>query len=114
MVTVDRKDSTYKSTFAWSSSSRVFSQVGCHIGISKYLTRKGNTALSRTRNKKNLPPTEMRTMNTMGINNECKLLTLGQESTLVPDICGSLLERKDLQAGHTVDVAEGCHQYDAD
>ena len=41
MITVNGKDSTYRSTFASSSSSRVFSQVGCHISISKYLTKKG-------------------------------------------------------------------------
>ena len=43
---------TYTSTLASSNSSRAFSLVGCHIGISKYLTRKGQTTLSRTKNKK--------------------------------------------------------------
>ncbi len=46
---------TYTSTLASSSSSRAISLVGCHIGISKYLTRKGQTTLSRTKNKKYLP-----------------------------------------------------------
>jgi hypothetical protein len=52
-------DITYRSTLAASSSSRVFSLVGCHSGISKYLTRKGHTTLSRTKNKKYLPQREM-------------------------------------------------------
>jgi hypothetical protein len=43
---------TYTSTLASSSSSRSFSLVGCHIGISKYLTIKGQMTLSRTKNKK--------------------------------------------------------------
>ena len=51
---------TYTSTLASSNSSRAFSLVGCHIGMSKYLTRKGQTTLSRTKNKKNLPQREMR------------------------------------------------------
>ena len=51
---------TYTSTLASSSSSRSFSLVGCHIGISKYLTIKGQTTLSRTKNKKYLPPSEIR------------------------------------------------------
>ena len=55
---------TYTSPLASSNSSRAFSLVGCHIGImiSKYLTtgRKGQTTLSRTKNKKNLPQREMR------------------------------------------------------
>lgn len=72
---INGTDSTYRSTLASSSSSSVFSQVGCQIGISKYLTRKGHTALSRTKNKKNLPPTEMRTMNIRIIQNQCKALT---------------------------------------
>ena len=51
---------TYTSTLASSNSSRAFSLVGCHIGMSKYLTRKGQSSLSRTKNKKNLPQREMR------------------------------------------------------
>ncbi len=51
---------TYTSTLASSSSSRAFSLVGCHICISKYFTRKGHTTLSRTKNKKYLPQSEMR------------------------------------------------------
>ena len=51
---------TYTSTLASSSSSRSFSLVGCHIGISKYLTIKGQPTLSRTKNKKYLPPSEIR------------------------------------------------------
>ena len=53
-------NNTYMSTLASSSSSRDFSLVGCHIGISKYLTRKGQTTLSRTMNKKYLLKREMR------------------------------------------------------
>ena len=51
---VNRNDITYTSTLSSSSSSRAFSLVGCHISISKYLTRKGQTTLSRTKNKKYL------------------------------------------------------------
>jgi hypothetical protein len=51
---------TYTSTLASSSSSRSFSLVGCHIGISKYLTIKGQMTLSSTKNKKYLPQSEMR------------------------------------------------------
>ena len=51
---------TYTSTLASSNSSRAFSLVGCHIGMSKYLTRRGQTTLSRTKNKKNQPQREMR------------------------------------------------------
>ena len=54
MITVNGKDSTYRSTFASSSSSRVFSQVGCHIGISKYLTKKG-LHLRRRRRRQQCP-----------------------------------------------------------
>ena len=54
-----RSDITYTLTLAASSSSRVFSLVGCHIGISKYFSRYGQTTLSRTKNKKNLPQSEM-------------------------------------------------------
>ena len=57
---VNGNDITYTSTLASSSSSRAFSLVGCHISISKYLTRKGKTTLSRTKNKKYLAQREMR------------------------------------------------------
>ncbi len=57
---VNGNNITYTSTLASSSSSRAFSLVGCHICISKYLTRKGQTTLSRTKNKKYLPQREMR------------------------------------------------------
>ena len=60
MLMEDGRSITYISTLASSNSSRAFSLVGCHIGISKYLTRKGQTTLSRTKNKKNLPQREMR------------------------------------------------------
>jgi hypothetical protein len=60
MLKVNERDVTYRSTLASSSSSRAFSLVGCHIGISKYLTMKGHTTLSRTKNKKYLPQREMR------------------------------------------------------
>ena len=56
----NRSYNTYTSTLASSSSSRSFSLVGCHIGISKYLTIKGQMTLSRTKNKKYLPQSEMR------------------------------------------------------
>jgi hypothetical protein len=59
MLKVNKRDITYRSTLASSSSSRAFSLVGCHIGISKYLTMKGHT-ISRTKNKKYLPQREMR------------------------------------------------------
>ena len=55
MLVEKGSDNTYRSTFASSSSSSVLSQVGCHIGISKYLTRKGQTTLSKAKNKKYLP-----------------------------------------------------------
>jgi hypothetical protein len=58
----DGRGITYISTLASSSSSMAFSLVGCqpcHFGISKYLTRKGQTTLSRTKNKKYLPQREM-------------------------------------------------------
>ncbi len=42
------------STWASSSLSSDVSSVGCHIGMSKYLTRKGHNALSRVWNRKNL------------------------------------------------------------
>ena len=45
---------TYTSIWASSSSSRVFSHLGCHIGISKYFSRKGPTTFSRTRNRRYL------------------------------------------------------------
>jgi hypothetical protein len=54
MLVEDGSDNTYRSTFASSSLSSVLSQVGCHIGISKYLTRKGQTTLSEAKNKKYL------------------------------------------------------------
>jgi hypothetical protein len=60
MTSVNRTKITYRSTMALSSSSSDFSQVGCQIGISKYFTRKGHTALSRIKNKKYLPKTEIR------------------------------------------------------
>ncbi len=37
--------------------SRDFASVGCHIGMSKYLTRKGHTPLSKTWNRENFPKT---------------------------------------------------------
>ena len=49
------RDITYRSTLASSSLLSVFWLVGCHISISKYLTRKGHTTLSRTKYKKYLP-----------------------------------------------------------
>jgi hypothetical protein len=60
MTSVNGTSITYRSTIALSISSSDFSQVGCQIGISKYFTRKGHTALSRIKNKKYLPPTEIR------------------------------------------------------
>ena len=56
----DGRNITYILTLASSNLSRAFSLVGCHIGISKYLTRKGQTTLSRAKNKKYLPQREMR------------------------------------------------------
>ncbi len=44
---------TYKSSLASSKSSRVFSDVGWKMGMSKYFTKKGHIALSRTRKVKN-------------------------------------------------------------
>ncbi len=45
---------TYKSSLASSKSSRVFSDVGWKMGMSKYFIKKGHIALSRTRKVKNL------------------------------------------------------------
>ena len=64
---------TYTSTLASSSSSRSFSLVGCHIGISKYLTIKGQTTLSRTKNKKYLPPSEIRNAKQKLLHLKCKM-----------------------------------------
>ncbi len=50
-------DNAYMSHSAAIRRSRDFSSVGCHIGMSKYLTRKGHTTLSKTWNRKNLPKT---------------------------------------------------------
>ena len=41
------KNIAYMSTSAFRRLSRDFSSVGCQIGMSKYLTRKGHTTLSR-------------------------------------------------------------------
>ena len=49
-----QRDSAYMSISAFISASRLTSSVGCHRPISKCFLRKGHTALSRTRKRKNL------------------------------------------------------------
>jgi hypothetical protein len=53
-IATNNKRDTYTSTLTSSSVSSVFLQVGYHIGMSKYFTRKGQTTVSRARNGKNL------------------------------------------------------------
>jgi hypothetical protein len=49
-----QKGNSYRSISAFISASRLASSVGCHNPMSKCFFRKGHTALSSTRNKKNL------------------------------------------------------------
>ena len=56
---------------ASSSASSVFSHLGCHIGMSKYFTRKGHTTLSSTRYRRYLVQKMQH-----GISDELHLITI--------------------------------------
>jgi hypothetical protein len=53
IIMMNERD-TYTSFSASSNRSRLFSHVGCQIGMSKCFTMKGHIALSRVRNVKTL------------------------------------------------------------